>query len=29
MYRQFEDKDGGKTMDDAFYYLAQAFTRFG
>ena len=29
MYRQFTDKDSGKTIDDAFYYLAQAFTRLG
>ena len=29
VYRQWLDKDGGKTIDDAFYYLSQAFTRLG
>ena len=29
MFRQYNDRDGGKTVNDAFYYLAQAFTRLG
>ena len=29
IYRQFLDKDAGKTLNDAYYYLAQAFSRLG
>ena len=27
--RQFMDRDAGKTVNDAFYFLAQAFSRLG